>query len=417
MKRVKHSRSLARVTVILLLASLLLTAWAPVSQPVKIRFLQMEYDNAVGPQMKELAARFTEENPDIEVEIITLAWPQGHDTIQTWLQAKTVPDAGNIAARWVGEWYESLEPWESYLTEGFVEETFPASFVGTGMFKDQLYGLPYFMDNRVLYYRPDVFWEKGVKVPVTWDELWDAARALNDPDNNFYAFLVCAGEPNSLAHQFENFLYATGGDFWDEEGNVTINDPAGVATMELLCGMVQEGLAQPGALSHQEWDADQAFKAGDAAMWSSGPWLFGMLDSEVPDLEYGMTPIPILNVRGTAAMPDLVVLFKDSPNKEAAAKFSEFLFRPEIRKEWLMQRGSIPDTLATIADPDFAENPKWNIFINEMPYSHVEPQTATTGRLYEELTKAAQACMLGDKTAQEAMDGLAEIMEKELDKP
>lgn len=417
MKQLGHKTSMASILILIVVLSSFLTGAAGAAEPVKIRFLQMEYDNNVGPDMVTFANQFMEENPDIQVEIVTLAWPQGHDTIQTWIEAKTVPDAGNIAARWIGEWYDALEPWVDYVSEPFLEETFPPSFLQTGAFKGQLYGLPYFMDDRVLYYRPDVFAEKGVKVPVTWDELWEAARALNDPDNNFSAFLVSGGESNGFAHQFENFLYATGGDFWDAEGNVTINNADGVATMELLCGMVTEGLSQPGAVSADEWTSDQAFMAGDAAMWSSGPWLFGMLDSEVPDLSYGMSPIPVLSQRGTGAMPDLVVLFKDSPNKEAAAKFTEYLFSPEVRKQWLLGRGSLPDTYATMADPAFSENTKWNIFINEMPYAHVEPQTADTGRLYEELTKAGQACMLGSKTAKQAMDDLAKVMEEELAKP
>jgi len=403
---------------ILVLASLMLVAWRPsASPPTKIRFLQMEYDNTVGADMKALAEKFTKENPDIQVEIMTLGWPPGHDTIQTWIKAKTVPDAGNIAARWVGEWYDSLEPWESYLSTGFADKTFPKSFLETGMFKGKLYGLPYFMDDRVLYYRPDILEAKGLKAPTNWDELWKAARAVNNPDGNFAAFLVAGGEANSFAHQFENFLYAAGGDFWDAKGNVIINKPEGLATMDLLCGMVKEGLAQPGAISQDEWASDQAFKAGDAAMWTSGPWLFGMMDKETPDLKYAMSPIPIGKVSGTAAAPDLVVLFKDSPNKQAAAKFSEFLYRPDNRKMWLKGRGSIPDTIETIADPEFANNPKWKIFIDEMANAHVEPQTATTGRLYEELTKAGQACMLGQKTAKQAVDDLASLMEKELAKP
>jgi multiple sugar transport system substrate-binding protein len=152
-------------------------------------------------------------------------------------------------------------------------------------------------------------------------------------------------------------------------------------------------------------------------MWTSGPWLFGMMDKEAPNVKYAMSPIPVGKVSGTAAAPDLVVLFKDSPNKAAAAKFSEFLYRPDNRKMWLKGRGSIPDTIETIADPEFANNPKWKIFIDEMANAHVEPQTATTGRLYEELTKAGQACMLGQKTAKQAVDDLASLMEKELAKP
>jgi multiple sugar transport system substrate-binding protein len=405
---------------LLVLASVTITLAGPAQAqaPVKIRFLQMEYDNGVGPQMKELAAQFMKENPDIQVEIMTLSWSVGHDTIQTWIKGKTVPDAGNIAARWLGEWYDSLEPWETHLPAGWMGETFPASFLKTGMFQGKAYGLPYFMDDRVMYYRPDVFEAKGVKVPTNWDELKTAARALNDPDKNFAAFLVCADNgADFFSHQFENFLYANGGDFWDANGKVIVNQPEGVATMDLLCGMVKDKLAQPGALSHGEYEADQAFKAGDAAMWTSGPWLFGMLDKEAPDLKYAMAPIPVGKTPGTGAMPDLVVLFKDSPNKEAAAKFTQFLYRPEIRKAWLLGRGCIPDTKATIADPEFANNPKWKIFIDQMQYAHVEPQSPQTGRLYEELTKAGQACMLGNKTAKQAVDDLAALMEKEIKAP
>ena len=47
------------------------------------------------------------------------------------------------------------------------------------------YFVPFYAASSLLFLRKDVFEAKGVALPTTWEELWDAAVAISDPDNGF----------------------------------------------------------------------------------------------------------------------------------------------------------------------------------------------------------------------------------------
>ena len=49
--------------------------------------------------------------------------------------------------------------------------------------EDEYIGITWQIDARGIFYRKDIFEEKGIPVPTNWDELLEAAKALNDPEN------------------------------------------------------------------------------------------------------------------------------------------------------------------------------------------------------------------------------------------
>ncbi len=103
-----------------------------------IKFLQMEYDNQVVPYMQEVAKKFQAENPGINVEIVSLGWDKGHETLLTWIKGKQVPDVGNTAQRWIAEWDSlgALEPLDAYISADTLQKI-PEHYLATGMYKDQ----------------------------------------------------------------------------------------------------------------------------------------------------------------------------------------------------------------------------------------------------------------------------------------
>jgi multiple sugar transport system substrate-binding protein len=210
---------------------------------------------------------------------------------------------------------------------------------------------------------------------------------------------------------YTSFLWSAGGDYWDKSGKVTINSPEAVESLAYLDDLVNKyEVTQPGLTATSEFENDKIFIAGNAAMIYTGPWVFGMIDNEHPDMPYAMINLPIKKKLASIAAPDLVVMFKDSKNKKAAGKFLDFQFRDDIRKGFVQGRGCIPDTFALISDPDLA-SPKWDAFQAVAPYAVPQPVTLTTSRLMEEVMKMGQAAFLDKKTPKQAVEDLAKVME------
>ncbi len=387
--------------------------------PVTLKFLQMEYDNGVVPYMQEVATKFQGENPGINVQIVSLGWDKGHETLLTWIKGKQVPDVGNTAQRWVAEWDSlgALEVLDPYISADTLKKI-PEHYLATGMYQNKRFGLPYFMDHRLIYYRPDLFKKAGLPAPSkqwNWDDFQNAAIKTTNKAGNTYGFVMGVGDPYFF-NIYTSFLWSAGGDYWDKKGNITINSSEAQESLAYLDDLVNKyQVTQPGLTATSEFENDKIFMAGNAAMIYTGPWVWGMIDNENPGLAYAMINLPIKKKLASIAAPDLVVMFKESRNKKAAGKFLDFQYRDDIRKGFVKGRGCIPDTFALIKDPELA-NPKWDAFQAVAPYAVPQPVTLTTSRLMEEVMKMGQAAFLNKKTPKQAIEDLAEVM-KTLAKP
>jgi len=389
------------------------------SEGVTIRFVQMEYDNTVVPYLEEVALKFEKENPNINVEILSLDWEHGHDTYTTWIKGGQTPDAANIAARWIPEFtsLDALEPLDPYLSKELLDNI-PEYFQNSGYFRGTRYALPYTMDSRLIWYRTDLFEKAGVPLPKdgwTWEEFEQAAIKTNDPDNNIYGYAFMAGDVYFF-DVFSTFLWCAGGDYWDKEGNIIVNNDEGLKALTFLNKLVNEDkVAQPGLIANAQFEVDQMFINGNASMIYTGAWLIPMIAETNPNLQHGVVSFPKDKKSVNLAGNDILVMFKNSAHKEETMKFLEFQYRDDIRKGFLSGRGMIPYTYSLLEDPEFS-GPIWGAFNDAAQYATPQPMTLTTNALMEEVMKMGQSVFLGKATPQEALDKLAKSMET-LDKP
>src|SRR5215467_1077230 len=94
------------------------------------------------------------------------------------------------------------EPWVPPLSEFLlplnerVKALDVADFVPTtlqaGAFQGTQYALPVDPNVQLLVYRRDLFEQKGIKPPATWDDLLAAARAFHDPAKEKYGIAITA---------------------------------------------------------------------------------------------------------------------------------------------------------------------------------------------------------------------------------
>ena len=101
-------------------------------------------------------------------------------------------------------------------------------------------GIPYLTEGEMLWMNTELFEKYGQKAPTNLDELLACAQAMYDPANNVYGISV-RGEGNGAVTQFSGFLYAFGGDFFDENLNATMNTPEALAALEYYAELVKCG--------------------------------------------------------------------------------------------------------------------------------------------------------------------------------
>ena len=136
-----------------------------------------------GEVVKSMMVDFEREHPEIRVRVQQLPWSAAHEKLLTAHVGDVTPDLAQIGNTWVPEFValRALEPLSARAaTSATVTETafFPGIWA-TNVVADTLWGIPWYVDTRLMYYRSDLLRAAGVQnVPTTWDAWRRAMEAV-----------------------------------------------------------------------------------------------------------------------------------------------------------------------------------------------------------------------------------------------
>ena len=138
-----------------------------------------------------------------------------------------------------------------------------------------VYGIPRASNTIALYYNKDLFEAAGLdpdNPPSTWDELYEAATALTDPDNDVYGIAFSAKASEEGTFQFLPWLQMTGGSFEQ------VNGDGAADALAFWKTLLDEGLTSPehadtwpvGFHRHLQWRQRR-----DGDLRTMGTWPYG----------------------------------------------------------------------------------------------------------------------------------------------
>lgn len=167
------------------------------------------------------------------------------------------------------------------VVENLGEETYGAGALDLVRFEDGYGAVPHSGWTQLLVYRADLFEEAGLEPPTDYASIRAAIEALHDPPQ-MYGF-VAATDPGEdyMMQVFEHIALANGVRLVDEEGNVAVDSPEMVETLEFYDDLVDA--SPPGNLYWQQ--SRELYFSGNAAMIVWSPFILdelGGLRSEVP---------------------------------------------------------------------------------------------------------------------------------------
>lgn len=84
-------------------------------------------------------------------------------------------------ADYIAKVQDYLDNPELTNVEWYDKDDILAGPMSAAKYNDILYGIPSTGETSIMFYRKDIFEEKGVDVPKTFDELWDVCAKIDDP--------------------------------------------------------------------------------------------------------------------------------------------------------------------------------------------------------------------------------------------
>lgn len=228
---------------------------------------------------EDIAAEF-EEQMGGEVEIVTAPFSALHERYGLALRTgDDTYDVMSIASQWDGEfarWMTDLEPYLDRADDFDSDDIMEKAWNQSGRFGDKTFGIPHAYTPRLISYRTDLV--DGV--PETWDEFFEVAEEVHDPENDFYAFAT-PGNKIQLAAIFNVSLWSLDGRWADEDWNITIDSPEARQALRNAKRVIE--MSDPAALSWGLPEADAAFLAGNAAFNFAWPTLGVTVDGDNPE--------------------------------------------------------------------------------------------------------------------------------------
>jgi multiple sugar transport system substrate-binding protein len=293
-----------------------------------------------GEKLSVLAKDFEAANPGTAVKVTAIPWDGAHDKISSAIAGRATPDVSLIGTTWMGEFAKTgaLDPTPPSFDKAAY---FPGAWDST-VVDGTPYGVPWYVETRLLYYRTDLAEKAGVKPPTNWRELKDFVSALKNKGGAKDGITLIPPGGIGAWQTFLPFAWQQGASLTGQGGNFTLNTPEMSKALDYYASFFKEGLAK-GPL--QPGDMENGFIDGRIGAFISGPWHIGVLKDQSKgkiDGKFGVARMPTEKTGDSFVGGGDLAVFKDSGNRDTAWKFVEYLAKPDVQAKWYQTVNDLP---------------------------------------------------------------------------
>jgi multiple sugar transport system substrate-binding protein len=326
-----------------------------------------------GEQLGKFAKTFEQANPGATVKVSAVPWNNAHDKLATAIAGRTTPDVSLVGTTWMAEFAKTgaLDPTPTAIDKSaFYEGPWSATVVnGTS------YGVPWYADTRVLYYRKDMAAKAGVQPPTTWDQLKSFAAALQRKGGAKYGIYLQPGQTGSWQTMMP-FAWQAGAQL-TSDGKYTLDTPQLIKGLAYYQSFFKEGLAS----KINEQAIEPLFISGKYGAFISGPWEIGLLGQQGGAAfkdKWAVTTLPKGDVNNDSFVGggDLAV-FKDTKQRDTAWKFVQWLSQPDTQSKWFTTVGDLPSVRAAFDSPALRKDPAFAAFQQQLGAAQSPPAVPT----------------------------------------
>jgi len=380
---------------------------------------------AEGEFVQKLLPDFYALHPEMTVNIQMIPWTAAQEKLITAFASGNLPDVFQLGNTWIPQFsalfaLEDLGRWVDSSKVINRREYFEGIW-DTNMMDGRLYGIPWYIDTRVLFYRTDVLRRAGYDTaPRTWDDFLDVSRKikLNAAGKDRYAVYL----PTNEWAPFVIFGLQSGSSLLrDHESYGNFSSEKFLNAFTFLINMIQSGLSPMGVT--QVTNVYQAFAEEYFVMYISGPW-------NIPEFKRWMTgdlrdqwstaplPGPDESTPGVSlAGGSSLVMSRLSQNKSGSWTFIEFLSLPEIQIKFYNLLNDLPAVKSAWQDSSLANDPYMKAFFQQFHHVVATPKVPEWEQIaFAKIQLYAELAARGKLTPAEALSRLDKDVNRILEK-
>ncbi len=336
---------------------------------------------------QETLDKFNGSQDRIEVSAMPIPWETYMEKLNTMATANELPDTAIMSEAGVLQLAEQgmLMNLSSMYDGADSKPLEQCAFTYEGN------PVAYAVANNILtlFYNKDMFDTAGVPYPsnnvdeaYTWDEFVEVAKKLtldsdgrtpNDEGFDKNSIVQYGAMVENLTWQLEVWCLSNGSGFYDDEGNVTINDPAAIEAIQKIADLYLVHNVAPLSTGLTDDGVARSLVAGTCAMTTNGTWNIGTSLGEAKDegLNYGIGVLPYMKEKVTINTGGPNVVFSQTEHPEEAMEFIKWYSQEE--NNWGLIESGIWAPVLESYYTDEALTKKWLENPNFPDYDDVKP--------------------------------------------
>lgn len=392
------------------------------------------------PAQRKIAREFEKRNPGVEVNIVGKPGTGGEDSTAV-INAVRGGDPPDLYV--IGRFATAQQASIGLLTDlqpfiekdqkdgkGDLSEKYLDFATAESTYNGHMYSLPFDSDVRGLVYNKDVMRDAGVDLdlldpangPITTEQMMQIAEKVNkvDKDGNYTRMGIV---PWSAEASPTTWALIRGAEYYQQDGcELTMDTPEFVETFEDYARWAEElGYAKTSTFEAsyelgEQNPAQTALFTGRLGMQITGNWTLSNIRSYAPDLDYGVTWLPVVEKGDrpatwsggfALAVPSGV----DDP--ELSYEFAKFMAGPVGQKIYATDTNRLPTWEALQDDKDITAGQ--GFFPELLPYASSRPPLPVAQQIWNTLGTGMEAVVTGDQTPEEALQTIESQVEPQME--
>lgn len=373
-----------------------------------------------------LVPEFEKDNPGIKIDVQQIPWNAAQEKLVTAFASDNTPDICQLGNTWVPQFssLDAIIPLDNFINNSKIvhkENYFPGIW-DTNIIDTMVYGIPWYIDTRVMFYRKDVFEKAGYKEPPkSWIELYDLCKKIKalHPGQDKYAIYLPTNEWNAfIIFALENQATL----LKDNNSRGNFNSDKFKEAFTFLTKFHKEGLAPLGI--SQVTNVYQAFVEEYFSIYISGPWNINEYKKWMTgDLADKWSTAPMPSKTGerypgvSLAGGSSLVIFKNSKHKDEAWKFIEFLSQTSTQLEFYRLLYNLPAVKDAWKDTSLTNNRYTKAFYEQFDNVVATPKVPEWEQIaFAKVQQYAELVVRGAMTIDDALNNLDKDVDKILEK-
>lgn len=372
-----------------------------------------------GEVVAEMIPDFERQNPGIKVVMQQIPWIAAHEKLVTAFVGDAMPDVAQLGNTWIPE-FVALGALQDLGGIHVDQRDYFDGVWATNLVDKKLYGIPWYVDTRVLFYRSDLLAAVGYPHgPKTWAEWMDCMARLQRRKLSRFGLLA----PTNQHEPIEVLAMSNGSRFLNAGGTRgAFRDRAFAEAFAFYAEMFRRGYA-PKVSNEQVANMYQQFAQADYAMHITGPWQIGEFTHRLPaDMQdkWATAPLPARDASSTTGISmaggSSLVMFRKAKNQGAARKFIEFLSEPAQQIRFYELCGDLPARRSAWNAPALKNDPHFAAFRVQLERVAPFPPVPEWEQIATTLYEHGDARVRGAMTVPAALSDLDKTADRILEK-